>query len=84
MAEIAAECQEEAKAIFMKAVEQEKRWAEYLFQHGSMIGLNTEILCQYVEYIANQMSAIGLGQPYEVQSNPLPWMNNYLALTMFK
>ena len=25
------------------------------------------------------MSAIGLGQPYEVQSNPLPWMNNYLA-----
>ena len=46
MAEIAAECQEEAKAIFMKAVEQEKRWAEYLFQHGSMIGLNTEILCR--------------------------------------
>ncbi|WP_296045863.1 class Ia ribonucleoside-diphosphate reductase subunit beta [uncultured Alteromonas sp.] len=79
MAEIAEECAEEAKAIFMKAVEQEKQWAEYLFQHGSMIGLNKEILCQYVEYIANQrMAVIGMGQPYDVTSNPLPWMNNYL------
>ncbi|GGF58121.1 class Ia ribonucleoside-diphosphate reductase subunit beta [Alteromonas lipolytica] len=79
MAEIAEECAEEAKQIFMKAVEQEKQWAEYLFQHGSMIGLNKEILCQYVEYIANQrMAVIGMGQPYEVTSNPLPWMNNYL------
>lgn len=79
MAEIAEECAEEAKSIFMKAVEQEKQWAEYLFQHGSMIGLNKEILCQYVEYIANQrMAVIGMGQPYDVTSNPLPWMNNYL------
>lgn len=79
MAEIAQECADEAKEIFMKAVEQEKQWAEYLFQHGSMIGLNKEILCQYVEYIANQrMAVIGMGQPYDVTSNPLPWMNNYL------
>ncbi|MDM7860786.1 class Ia ribonucleoside-diphosphate reductase subunit beta [Alteromonas sp. ASW11-36] len=79
MAEIAAELEDEARAIFMKAVEQEKEWAEYLFQSGSMIGLNKEILCQYVEYIANhRMAAIGLGQPFDVKSNPLPWMNNYL------
>jgi len=79
MAQIAEECKEEARAIFMNAVEQEKQWADYLFQNGSMIGLNKEILCQYVEYIANQrMSAIGLDTPFEVSSNPLPWMNNYL------
>lgn len=79
MAEIAEELKDEAKAIFMKAVEQEKQWAEYLFQNGSMIGLNQEILCQYVEYIANhRMAAIGMGQPFDVKSNPLPWMNNYL------
>lgn len=79
MAEIAEECKEEALAIFMKAVEQEKEWADYLFQNGSMIGLNRDILCQYVEYIANQrMAAIGLGQPFDISSNPLPWMNNYL------
>ncbi len=79
MAEIAKECEAEAKAIFLKAVEQEKQWANYLFANGSMIGLNEQILCQYVEYIANQrMAAIGLGQPFEISSNPLPWMNNYL------
>jgi ribonucleoside-diphosphate reductase beta chain len=79
MAEIAAECKDEAKAIFLSAVEQEKEWAAYLFKDGSMIGLNKEILCQYVEYIANQrMSAIGFEAPYAQTSNPLPWMNNYL------
>ncbi|MBO1255571.1 ribonucleotide-diphosphate reductase subunit beta [Alteromonas sp. 5E99-2] len=79
MAEIAEECHEEAKAIFLKAVEQEKEWAEYLFASGSMIGLNKDILCQYVEYIANQrMSAIGMGKPFDISSNPLPWMNNHL------
>ena len=79
MAEIAAECQDESLAIFMTAVEQEKQWATYLFQHGSMIGLNKEILCQYVEFIANErMKAIGLPLQFEVNGNPLPWMNNYL------
>ena len=79
MAEIAEECHEEAKEIFLKAVQQEKEWAHYLFKNGSMLGLNEEILCQYVEYIANhRMAAIGMGQPFDIKSNPLPWMNNYL------
>lgn len=79
MAEVAEECKEEARQIFMTAVEQEKQWAEYLFQYGSMIGLNKDILCQYVEFIANQrMMAIGFEALFEIKSNPLPWMNNYL------
>ncbi|KXI28929.1 class Ia ribonucleoside-diphosphate reductase subunit beta [Paraglaciecola hydrolytica] len=79
MVEIAEECKEEATEIFLNAVRQEKEWAAYLFKQGSMIGLNKEILCQYVEFIANhRMSAIGLGQPFAIKSNPLPWMNNYL------
>lgn len=79
MAEIAEELKDEAKAIFMLAVDQEKEWAGYLFEQGSMIGLNKDILCQYVEYIANhRMSAIGMGQPFDITTNPLPWMNNYL------
>lgn len=80
MAEIAKECHEEGKAIFMAAVEQEKEWAQYLFSKGSMIGLNAEILSQYVEYVANErMSAIGFGKPFKQIDNPLPWMNNYLV-----
>ncbi|HAB20655.1 MAG TPA: ribonucleotide-diphosphate reductase subunit beta, partial [Shigella sp.] len=39
----------------------EKDWADYLFRDGSMIGLNKDILCQYVEYITNiRMQAVGL------------------------
>ena len=79
MAEIALEFKDQARDIFLDAVAQEKEWAEYLFQNGSMIGLNKDILCQYVEFIANhRMSAIGLGQPFDIKNNPLPWMNNYL------
>ena len=78
MAEIAEECKDEAAEIFLTAVEQEKQWAHYLFKNGSMIGLNEEILCQYVEFIANhRMAAIGLGQPFDIQSNSA-LMNNYL------
>lgn len=80
MKDIAEELHDEAKHIFISAVEQEKEWAEYLFQHGSMIGLNKVILCDYVEYLANQrMNAIGLGAPYKTSSNPLPWMDNHLS-----
>jgi len=80
MAEIAAECQEEARQIFLTAVQQEKEWAKYLFKDGSMLGLNEEILCDYVEFIANQrMAAIGMKTEFASKSNPLPWMNNYLS-----
>ncbi|WP_158770260.1 class Ia ribonucleoside-diphosphate reductase subunit beta [Paraglaciecola sp. L1A13] len=79
MADIALEFRDQARDIFLDAVAQEKEWAGYLFKNGSMIGLNKEILCQYVEFIANhRMSAIGLGQPFDIKHNPLPWMNNYL------
>ena len=37
--------------LFLAAAEQEKEWADYLFKDGSMIGLNKDILVQYVEYI---------------------------------
>lgn len=79
MQEISMECFQEAKEIFVNAVEQEKEWAKYLFKDGSMIGLNEEILCQYVEYIANhRMAAIGIPAMYDIKNNPLPWMNKYL------
>ena len=60
--------------------EQEKEWAQYLFKDGSMIGLNEQILCQYVEYISNQrMIAIGYEAPFPVSTNPIPWINHWLV-----
>ncbi len=80
MAEISMELREQGKQLFLDVVEQEKEWADYLFKDGSMIGMNAEILKQYIEYISNQrLTAIGYDAPFEVKSNPLPWMNAYLV-----
>lgn len=80
MAEIAAECKEEAAQIFIEAAEQEKEWASYLFKDGSMIGINAQILGQYVEYITNiRMQAVGLAPRFETKNNPIPWINAWLV-----
>lgn len=80
MAEIAVECQQQCYDLFVLAAQQEKEWAEYLFRDGSMIGLNKDILCQYVEYITNiRMNAVGLGSPFPTRSNPIPWINAWLV-----
>ncbi|WP_428774922.1 class Ia ribonucleoside-diphosphate reductase subunit beta [Vibrio sp.] len=79
--QIAEECKQECFDLFKAAAEQEKEWAEYLFKDGSMIGLNRDILCQYVEYITNiRMQAVGLPVAYpESTSNPIPWINAWLS-----
>ncbi|EGA64148.1 ribonucleotide-diphosphate reductase subunit beta [Vibrio brasiliensis] len=79
--QIAEECKQECFDLFKDAAEQEKEWAEYLFKDGSMIGLNKDILCQYVEYITNiRMQAVGLDAAYpEATSNPIPWINAWLS-----
>jgi ribonucleoside-diphosphate reductase beta chain len=78
--DIANECKDECYQMFVDAAVQEKEWAEYLFQDGSMIGLNKDILCQYVEFITNiRMSAVGLKPAFpEATSNPIPWINTWL------
>ncbi|MCA6062787.1 class Ia ribonucleoside-diphosphate reductase subunit beta [Thalassolituus marinus] len=78
-ADVAASCRDDVVAIFAEAAQQEKEWAEYLFKDGSMIGLNKDILSQYVEYITNQrISALGFDPIFESRSNPLPWINSWL------
>ncbi|MBN2865135.1 MAG: ribonucleotide-diphosphate reductase subunit beta [Thiotrichales bacterium] len=80
MAVIAQEQLEATYEIFRQAAEQEKEWAEYLFKNGSMIGLNANILKDYVEYITNvRLKALKLESIFESKSNPLPWMNNWLV-----
>lgn len=80
MAEIAREQEKAVYSIFSEAAEQEKEWADYLFKDGSMIGLNAQILKDYVEYITNvRLKAIKLTPIFESRSNPLPWMNHWLV-----
>jgi len=77
---IAAETEEECIQMFVDAVDQEKEWAEYLFKDGSMIGLNTELLSQYIEFIASKrMTNVKLESPYGKPQNPLPWTQKWIS-----
>ena len=79
MQAIAIECEAEVIQMFKDAANQEKEWAEYLFKDGSMIGLNAQILKQYLEYITNiRMSALNMQPIFEQTTNPLPWLNHWL------
>lgn len=80
MADIAKECEPLVVDIFRQAAQQEKEWAEYLFSGGSMIGLNADILKDYVEYITNvRLRALGYDKIFDRgNNNPLPWMNAWL------
>ncbi len=82
MAKITKEEESWTYAAFENAVNEEKRWAQYLFKDGSMIGLNDKLLYNYVEWIANRrMKAIGLKPQYDIpaNNNPLPWTENWLS-----
>ena len=79
-AQIKEETQSEVIEMFRAVVEQEKSWAQYLFKDGSMIGLNQQLLGDYVEWIANKrMVALGLQGLYKGGSNPLPWTSKWIA-----
>lgn len=77
-ARIQEETRDECISMFYRVVEQEKGWASYLFKEGSMIGLNEQLLCEYVDHIAaKRMGAIGLnGKP---GANPLPWTQKWIS-----
>ena len=82
MKQIAKEEEEWVYAMFDRAVNEEKRWADYLFKDGSMIGLNDKLLQQYVEWIANRrLKSIGLKPKYDISANnnPLPWTQHWIS-----
>ena len=82
MKQIAKEEEEWVYKMFDRAVNEEKRWADYLFKDGSMIGLNDKLLQKYVEWIANRrLKAIGLKPVYDIaaNNNPLPWTQHWIS-----
>ena len=81
-AEIAREEEANVIEMFKKCVNEEKAWANYLFNKGTMIGLNEKLLHNYVEWIANRrMKAIGIKPIYDVpaKNNPLPWTAHWIS-----
>jgi ribonucleoside-diphosphate reductase beta chain len=82
MQKIMKEEEEWTYKMFDLAVNEEKKWADYLFKDGSMIGLNDKLLQKYVEWIANRrLKAIGLKPQYDISANnnPLPWTQHWIS-----
>jgi len=82
MKQIMEEEEEWTYKQFDLCVNEEKKWAEYLFRDGSIIGLNDKLLFQYVEWIANRrMKMIGLKPVYDIpaRNNPLPWTQHWIS-----
>lgn len=79
-ADIAVELREEVREMWSKALASEKAWSEYLFSKGSMIGLNHQFLCQFLEHRTYKlMKAIGLEPICDNVPNSLPWTNAYIS-----
>ena len=82
MVEICKEEEEWTYKMFDLCVNEEKKWADYLFKDESMIGLNDRLLHQYVEWIANRrLRSIGLKPQYDIplKNNPLPWTEHWIS-----
>ena len=79
MNKVIKDTEDDVYKMYDEAVQEEKRWATYLFSQGSMIGLSEKLLHQFVEYMANRrMKAIGLKPAYDQKTNPLPWVDHWL------
>ena len=77
-AKIEEELRGEVEAIFIDVIAQEKEWAKYLFSGGSLIGLNEQLLCDYVDWIAaKRMNSLGYSK--KAGSNPLPWTQQWIS-----
>lgn len=80
MQEISEKLKDKGRQILIDAAEQECEWAEDLFKDGSIIGLNAQILKEYVHYITTiRLNAIGMDSPYKVDKNPIPWISSHLV-----
>tara|TARA_R110000851_G_scaffold57574_7_gene134074 strand:- start:9066 stop:10130 length:1065 start_codon:yes stop_codon:yes gene_type:complete len=67
--------------ILDNLVDQEVKWSKYVFQDGrSVIGLNTELLTQYVYHMAYPVyTLLGITAGFNpVVKNPLPYMDKYI------
>lgn len=78
-AEIAHECRNEVSDMLISVVDEEKAWAKYQFQKGTVLGLNEKIMCNQVDYTAHgRFKAIGVKFDSSTKAQPLPWMNKHL------
>jgi ribonucleoside-diphosphate reductase beta chain len=78
-AEARVDCEAEVYQLYKDVIREEKEWADYLFKKGPVIGLNANILKDFVDYTAaNALKDIGIKyQSPAPKTTPIPWFNKH-------
>ena len=79
-AQAKVDCESEVYAMYSDVIREEKAWADYLFKKGPVIGLNANILKDFVDYTAvGALKDIGIKyQASAPKSTPIPWFNKHV------
>jgi ribonucleoside-diphosphate reductase beta chain len=74
------ECEAEVYAMYLDVIREEKQWADYLFNKGPVIGLNANILKDFVDYTAvGALKEIGIKYLTPApKTTPIPWFNKHV------
>jgi ribonucleoside-diphosphate reductase beta chain len=74
------ECEAEVQAMYQDVIAEEKAWADYLFKKGPVIGLNANILKDFVDYTAAAaLKDIGLRYWNPApKTTPIPWFMKHV------
>lgn len=75
------DCEAEVYQMYMEVIAEEKAWADYLFKKGPVIGLNANILKDFVDYTALvSLKEIGIKYTESAPKNtPIPWFNKHVS-----
>ena len=71
---------------YYEAYYEECDWIDYMFSEGSYLGMNAQILKQYLNYVTiRRMKAIGIKPNRDrldmyITKNPVPWINSYINM----
>jgi len=78
-AEAKVECEAEVYQLYLDVIREEKAWADYLFNKGPVIGLNANILKDFVDFTAAAaLKDIGIKYHNPApKSTPIPWFNKH-------
>ena len=75
--------EEEVVEMFRGAVDIESAWGEYITQ-GQILGLTTEVIRQYIEYLADtRLAKVGMSKLYNVE-HPIKWVEQYSSFNQQK
>lgn len=78
---------ERIQARYIEVFREEVKWVDYLFSQGSYLGMNSNILKQYLTFITiKRMKAVGIKVTKEMLDghwcvvNPIPWVDKYINM----